>query len=147
MCIRDSSKDNAEVKKNINKSLKEEFARANTAKDYMQLYDAKLRQQELQNMYDELTSMGEVIKDIDISDDAFKGIEAIIYSMTPEERTKPSVINGSRKERIAKGSGTSQQEVNRLMHQFDQMRKMMKQVQTMSVKAEKKNKRKQARRR
>ena len=61
-----NSKDNAEVKKNINKSLKEEFARASTAKDYMQLYDAKLRQQELQNMYDELTSMGEVIKDIDI---------------------------------------------------------------------------------
>ncbi|EUC52156.1 VirB4 family type IV secretion system protein [Mogibacterium timidum] len=60
------TKDSAEVKKNINKSLKEEFARANTAKDYMELYDAKIRQQELTDMYDELTSMGEVVKDVDI---------------------------------------------------------------------------------
>ena len=61
-----SSKDSAEVKKNINKSLKEEFARASTAKDYMQLYDAKLREEELKEMYNELTSMGEVVKDVDI---------------------------------------------------------------------------------
>lgn len=60
------AKDSAEVKKNINRSLKEEFARANTAKDYMELYDARLRQQELQDMYDELTSMGEVVKEVDI---------------------------------------------------------------------------------
>ena len=60
------AKDNNEVKKNINRSLKEEFARARTAKDYMELYDAKLRQEQLQGMYDELTSLGEVVKDVDI---------------------------------------------------------------------------------
>ena len=72
---------------------------------------------------------GKAMKDIDIDDDAFKGIEAIIHSMTPEERSTPSVINSSRKKRIAKGSGTSVQEVNQLMKQFDQMGKMMKMMQ------------------
>ena len=72
---------------------------------------------------------GKALKDIDIDDDAFKGIEAIIHSMTPDERTKPTIINASRKKRIAKGSGTSVQEVNQLMKQFDQMSKMMKMMQ------------------
>ena len=72
---------------------------------------------------------GKAMKDIDIDDDAFKGIEAIIHSMTPEERSTPTVINASRKKRIAKGSGTSVQEVNQLMKQFDQMSKMMKMMQ------------------
>lgn len=72
---------------------------------------------------------GKAMKDIDIDDDAFKGIEAIIHSMTPEERSKPTVINASRKKRIAKGSGTSVQEVNQLMKQFNQMSKMMKMMQ------------------
>src|SRR5690554_5564846 len=72
---------------------------------------------------------GKMMKDIDIDDDAFKGIEAIIHSMTPLERTSPSVINASRKKRIAKGSGTSVQEVNQLLKQFDQMSKMMKMMQ------------------
>jgi signal recognition particle subunit SRP54 len=72
---------------------------------------------------------GKALKDVDIDDDAFKGIEAIIHSMTPEERGTPSVINASRKKRIAKGSGTSVQEVNQLMKQFDQMSKMMKMMQ------------------
>ena len=80
----------------------------------------------------ELASMipgvGKAIKDIDIDDNAFKSIEAIINSMTPLERTNPSVLNGSRKMRIAKGSGTNIQEVNRLVKQFDQTRKMMKMV-------------------
>ena len=75
-----------------------------------------------------IPGVGKAIKDIDITDDAFKSIEAIIYSMTPKEREHPDIINGSRRERIAKGSGTSIQEVNRLMKQFDEMRKMMKQV-------------------
>lgn len=75
-----------------------------------------------------IPGVGKAIKDIDINDDAFKSIEAIIYSMTPKEREHPDIINGSRRERIAKGSGTSIQEVNRLMKQFDEMRKMMKQV-------------------
>ena len=64
----------------------------------------------------------------DIDDNAFKSIEAIIYSMTPQERTHPEILNGSRRTRIAKGSGTSIQEVNRLLKQFDQTRKMMKMV-------------------
>ncbi len=72
---------------------------------------------------------GKALKDVDIDDDAFKGIEAIIHSMTPSERSKPAIINVSRKKRIAKGSGTSIQEVNQLMKQFDQMSKMMKMMQ------------------
>ena len=75
-----------------------------------------------------IPGVGKAIKDIDIDDDAFKGIEAIIYSMTPKERTNPEILNGSRRQRIAKGSGTSLQEVNRLIKQFDQTRKMMKMV-------------------
>lgn len=72
---------------------------------------------------------GRALKDVDIDDDAFKGIEAIIHSMTPQERTEPAIINGSRKKRIAKGSGTSVQEVNQLLKQFNQMSKMMKMMQ------------------
>lgn len=69
------------------------------------------------------------MKDVDIDDDAFKGIEAIIHSMTPKERSNPSLMNASRKKRIAKGSGTSVQEVNQLLKQFTQMSKMMKMMQ------------------
>ena len=80
----------------------------------------------------ELASMipgvGKALKDIDIDDNAFKGIEAIIQSMTPKERKHPEILNQSRKNRIAKGSGTTLQEVNRLVKQFDQTRKMMKMV-------------------
>jgi len=73
-----------------------------------------------------IPGVGKAIKDIDIPDDAFKGIEAIISSMTEEERRRPEIINGSRRRRIAAGSGTSLQEVNRLLTQFEQTRKMMK---------------------
>ena len=73
-----------------------------------------------------IPGMGKQLKDIDIDDNAFKGIEAIIHSMTPHERKNPSVMNGSRKNRIAVGSGTTIVEVNRLLKQFDQMSKMMK---------------------
>ena len=80
----------------------------------------------------ELASMipgvGPALKNIDIDDNAFKSIEAIIYSMTPAERSNPEILNGSRRTRIAKGSGTTIQEVNRLLKQFDQTRKMMKMV-------------------
>ena len=72
---------------------------------------------------------GKAMKDVDIDDDAFKGIEAIIHSMTPMERSTPTSINASRKKRIAMGSGTSVQEVNQLMKQFNQMSKMMKMMQ------------------
>lgn len=75
-----------------------------------------------------IPGVGKAIKDVDIDDNAFKSIEAIIQSMTRKEREEPSIINGSRRRRIAKGSGTSLQEVNRLLTQFEQMRKMMKNV-------------------
>jgi signal recognition particle subunit SRP54 len=77
-----------------------------------------------------LPGMGKALQNIDIDDNAFKGIEAIIHSMTPGEREDPSVINGSRRKRIAAGSGTTIQEVNRLIKQFDDTRRMMKMVTT-----------------
>ena len=73
-----------------------------------------------------IPGVGKAIKDVDIDNDAFKGIEAIIQSMTPKERTNPELLNTSRRNRIAKGSGTNVQEVNKLLKQFDQTRKMMK---------------------
>tara|TARA_B100001094_G_C17833481_1_gene624397 strand:- start:279 stop:743 length:465 start_codon:yes stop_codon:yes gene_type:complete len=77
-----------------------------------------------------IPGLGKAIKDVDdIDDDAFKGIEAIIYSMTTHERENPNVLNGSRKKRIADGSGTSVVEVNQLIKQFTQMGKMMKMMQ------------------
>ena len=75
-----------------------------------------------------IPGVGNSIKDLDIDDDAFKSVEAIIHSMTPKERANPEIINNSRKERIARGSGTTLQEVNRLMKQFEQIRKTMKSV-------------------
>ncbi len=76
-----------------------------------------------------IPGMGKMLKNIDIDDDAFKGVEAIIHSMTPAERADPRLINGSRRQRIAKGSGKSIQEVNQLMKQFADMSKMMKMMQ------------------
>ncbi len=76
-----------------------------------------------------IPGVGKAMKNVDIDDDAFKNIEAIIHSMTPEERSNPSIINTSRKKRIGKGSGSSLQEVNQLMKQFNQMSKMMKMMQ------------------
>ena len=85
----------------------------------------------LKDLASMIPGVGKAIKDVDIDDNAFKGIEAIIYSMTPEERSNPEIINGSRRQRIAKGSGTSIQEVNRLLKQFEGTRKMMKMATTM----------------
>ena len=82
----------------------------------------------LKDLASMIPGVGKALKDVDIDDNAFKGIEAIIQSMTPAERTKPELLNTSRRNRIAKGSGTSIQEVNRLIKQFDQTRKMMKLV-------------------
>jgi signal recognition particle subunit SRP54 len=73
-----------------------------------------------------IPGMGKAMKDVDVPDDAFKGVEAIILSMTPKERSNPGLLNTTRKARIAKGSGTSLQDVNKLMKQFEDMRKMMK---------------------
>jgi len=79
-----------------------------------------------------IPGVGKAIKDVEIGDDPFKNIEAIIYSMTPKERQHPEILNQSRRNRIAKGSGTNVQEVNKLIKQFDQTRKMMKMVSGMS---------------
>lgn len=78
-----------------------------------------------------IPGMDKALKGVEISDDAFKPIEAMISSMTPFERENPSCLNGSRKERIAKGSGTSIVEINRFLKQFEQTSKMMRKVQQM----------------
>ncbi len=85
----------------------------------------------LKDLASMIPGVGKAIKDLDIDDDAFKSIEAIIYSMTPKERSNPEILNGSRRQRIASGSGTSIQEVNKLIKQFDQTRKMMKMMTQM----------------
>ncbi len=84
----------------------------------------------LKSLASMIPGVGKAIKDIDIPDDAFKGVEAIIGSMTPQERSNPDIIDASRRKRIAAGSGTSVEEVNRLLKQFLQMRKVMHQVST-----------------
>ncbi len=114
--------DEEEAKRLQKKIAKEEF-------DFNDFLDQLKRIKKMGN-FKELISMipgiGRQLKDIDIDDDAFKSVEAIIYSMTPEERANPHILNSSRKKRIAMGSGTSVQEVNNLIKQFMQMRKMMK---------------------
>ncbi len=80
----------------------------------------------LKDLASMIPGVGKMIKNVDIDDNAFKGIEAIIRSMTPEERKNPQILNGSRRKRVADGSGTSIQEVNRLLKQFEETRKMMK---------------------
>ena len=82
-----------------------------------------------------IPGVGRQIKELDIDDNAFKGIEAIINSMTPEERSNPALLNGSRRKRIAAGSGTTVPDVNKLLKQFDQTRKMMKMMTTKGGKA------------
>ena len=79
----------------------------------------------LKDLASMIPGVGKAIKDIDIDDNAFKSVEAIIRSMTPDERHNPDIINGSRRKRIALGSGTKVEEVNRLLKQFEQTRKMM----------------------
>jgi signal recognition particle subunit SRP54 len=81
-----------------------------------------------------IPGIGNKLKDVDVDTDQLKYIEAIILSMTKKEREKPSIINGSRRRRIANGSGTTVQEVNRLLRQFEDMRKMMKNINKMSKK-------------
>ena len=100
----------------------------------------------LKDLVSMIPGVGKMVKDLDISNDAFKGIEAIIHSMTPEERAKPSILDGSRRKRIAEGSGTSVAEVNRLIQQFDQVSKVMRKMQSggfgrPQAKKQKKNKR------
>ncbi len=117
--------DEEEAKKLQKKIAKNEFGFDDFLKQIQQIK----KMGNMKDLMDMLPGIGKAIKDIDIKDDAFKHIEAIIYSMTPEERRRPSIINTQRKNRIAKGSGRKIEEINQLMKQFDQMGKMMKMMQ------------------
>lgn len=101
--------------------------------DFKQQLEQIKKMGNLKDLMAMIPGVGKAIKDIDISDDAFKGIEAIINSMTPEERSNPDLIDGSRKKRIAKGCGKDISEVNAFMKQFDQMREMMKTMNKMPM--------------
>ncbi|HBI59043.1 MAG TPA: signal recognition particle protein, partial [Porphyromonadaceae bacterium] len=96
--------------------------------DFLSQIQQIKRMGNLKDLASMIPGVGKAIKDIDIDDNAFKSIEAIIYSMTAEERQNPEIINSSRRRRIAAGSGTDIQEVNRLIKQFEETRKMMKAV-------------------
>lgn len=96
--------------------------------DFLQQIEQIKKMGNLKDLASMIPGVGRAIKDVDIDDDAFKGVEAIIKSMTPKERTNPDILNNSRRQRIAKGSGTNIQEVNKLIKQFEQTRKMMKMV-------------------
>jgi signal recognition particle subunit SRP54 len=96
--------------------------------DFLKQINQVKKMGNLKDLASMIPGMGKALKDVDIDDNAFVHIEAIIYSMTPAEREDPSLMNGSRRKRIADGSGTSVQEVNRLLKQFTETRKMMKMV-------------------
>lgn len=96
--------------------------------DFIQQIQQIKKMGNLKDLASMLPGMGKMLKGVDIPDDAFKQVEAIIGSMTPEEREKPEIINAKRRERIAKGSGTTMADVNRLMKQFEDTRKIMKMV-------------------
>ncbi|MFN3271787.1 MAG: signal recognition particle protein [Cloacibacterium caeni] len=117
--------DEEEAKKLHKKIAKNEFGFDDFLKQIQQIK----KMGNMKDLMGMLPGVGKAIKDVDINDDAFKHIEAIIYSMTPEERRKPSIINMNRKKRIAKGSGRKLEDVNALMKQFEQMSKMMKMMQ------------------
>ena len=101
--------------------------------DFKQQLEQIKKMGNLKDLMAMIPGVGKAIKDIDISDDAFKGIEAIINSMTPAERSNPDLIDGSRRKRIAKGSGKDISEVNAFMKQFEQMREMMKTMNKMPM--------------
>ena len=104
--------------------------------DFQDFFDQLQQIKKMGNLKDlmgMIPGIGKAIKDIDISDDSFKDVEAIIHSMTPQERANPDLINPSRKQRIAKGSGKEVSEVNAFMKQFDQMREMMKMMNKMPM--------------
>ncbi|MBP9187108.1 MAG: signal recognition particle protein [Bacteroidia bacterium] len=114
--------DEDEAERIQKKLLKDQF----TFEDfYTQIQQIK-KMGNIKDLMAMIPGVGKSIKDLDISDDAFKGIEAIINSMTPGERKTPDIINGNRRKRIANGSGTDIQQVNQLLKQFEEMRKMMK---------------------
>ncbi|MGV4413963.1 signal recognition particle protein [Chryseobacterium sp. T1] len=117
--------DEEEAKKLHKKIAKNEFG----FDDFLKQINQIKKMGNMKDLMGMIPGVGKAIKDVDISDDAFKHIEAIIHSMTPDERRRPSIINVPRKQRIAKGAGRKLEEVNQLMKQFEQMGKMMKMMQ------------------
>lgn len=116
--------DEAEAKRLQKKIQKNQF----DFNDFLSQIQQIKKMGNIKDLASMIPGMGKALKDVDIDNNAFKSVEAIIYSMTPKERTNPEILNASRRARIAKGSGTNIQEVNRLIKQFDQTRKMMKMV-------------------
>jgi signal recognition particle subunit SRP54 len=109
------------------RKLKKKIARNQfNLNDFIQQIQQIKKMGNVKDLAGMIPGVGKAVKDLDIDDDAFKNIEAIIYSMTPQEREDPTILNGSRRKRISAGSGTSVQDVNRLIKQFDDTRKMMK---------------------
>ena len=116
--------DEDEARKLQKKLAKNEF----NFNDFLKQIQQIKKMGNLKDLAGMIPGMGKAIKNMDIDDDAFKSIEAIIYSMTPQERENPKLMNGSRRKRIADGSGTSVQEINRLLKQFEETRKVMRMV-------------------
>ena len=116
--------DEKEAEEITKKALRNQF----TFNDFLKQINQVKKMGDLKSIASMIPGLGKALKDVEISNDAFKGIEAIIQSMTPYEREHPQVIKGTRVQRIANGSGTKIQDVNRLLKQFDQIRKMMHDV-------------------
>ena len=114
--------DAEEAKKLQKKSSRNQF----NFNDFLSQIQQIKKMGNIKDLASMIPGVGKALKDIDIDDDAFKGVEAIIYSMTAAEREDPALINGSRRKRIAEGSGTTVQDVNRLLKQFEESKKMMK---------------------
>jgi signal recognition particle subunit SRP54 len=114
--------DEEEAKKLQKKIAKDQF----NFNDFLAQMNQIKKMGNVKDLMGMIPGVGKALKDVEIKEDAFKPIEAIIQSMTPAERENPALLNGTRKERIAKGSGQSIQEVNKLIKQFDETRKMMK---------------------
>jgi signal recognition particle subunit SRP54 len=117
--------DEAEARKLQKKIAKNQFG----FDDFLKQIQQVKKMGNMKDLVGMIPGAGKMMKNVDIDDDAFKSIEAIIYSMTPKERANPAILDASRKKRIGKGSGTSVQEVNKLLKQFNQMSKMMKMMQ------------------
>lgn len=114
--------DEEEARKLQKKIMKDQF----DFNDFLAQLQQIKKMGNMKDLMGMIPGMGKAIKDVDIQDDAFKHVEAIIQSMTPKERSNPALLNNSRRMRLAKGSGTNLQEVNKLIKQFDDMKKMMK---------------------
>jgi len=134
--------DAEEAKKLQRKIAKDEF----NFDDFLKQIHQIKKMGNVKDLMGMIPGMGKMVKDLDVDDDAFKSIEAIIQSMTPEERQNPAIINGSRRKRIALGSGTEVADVNRLLKQFEETRKMMKMVTTSSPRQMLKNVKQQKKR-